>query len=518
MKPIMIDMNEMSDSREVYESRPHPFFVGFIYLILGLLVFALLWAAFFKIDIVVKGTGTITPKGDSSTITNTKAGVVTACHIVDGQAVEKGDLLYEIENDDLELELSNYESQKLDNEQRIEMLEGYLEWLFDDSVDLKAYEENPYYTEYSARARLVEVNVNTARQEYANEQNSYQTKLDASGNVVGYYETEIEKLGQLRDAVKTRMNPFPAEDSYYYAKMNDYLTQYQGTMAQHQLTIDSINEKLDVAFGEIESAKNSEEKTAKEAVAKELQQQKEAAEAEMFTVLLNLETNTISSIEASILSAQQNLISSTGNQSEIQSALENISNTGTGDVIESVKQTEIKAVTAEISACKTKQTELDSAVKSLTQKMGETAVCAPISGVVNLTEPLVEENYLAAGANVMTIIPQNESGYQVEAYIENQDIAKIKEGMAVKYEIAAYPSSEYGTMEGTVEFVSADLKTQSETGSAYYMVETSIDDANLMNEAGEEAHLKTGMLCEVKVVVDEKSVLRYMLEKIKLVD
>lgn len=92
------------------------------------------------------------------------------------------------------------------------------------------------------------------------------------------------------------------------------------------------------------------------------------------------------------------------------------------------------------------------------------------------------------------------------------------EEVHIDHEIAAYPSGEYGTMEGVVQFVSADLKAQSETGSAYYEVETTIDDTVLMNEEGEEVQLKTGMLCEVKIIVEQKSALRYMLEKINLMD
>ncbi len=51
-------------------------------------------------------------------------------------------------------------------------------------------------------------------------------------------------------------------------------------------------------------------------------------------------------------------------------------------------------------------------------------------------------------------------------------------------------------------------------GSAYYMVETSIDASGLINELGEEAALKVGMLCETKIVVEEKRVLEVLVEKL----
>lgn len=39
------------------------------------------------------------------------------------------------------------------------------------------------------------------------------------------------------------------------------------------------------------------------------------------------------------------------------------------------------------------------------------------------------------------------------------------------------------------------------------MVETSINASGLINELGEETALKVGMLCETKIVVEEKRVL-----------
>ncbi len=525
MKPILVDMKDMSDSREVYESRPHPFFIGFIYLILGMVVIAVLWAAFFQMDIVVTGTGTVTAKGDCSTVTNTKAGIVTECYIADGQTVEKGQLLYEIEHDELDLQIANYESQKLENEQRIKMQQGYLEWLSDETAELENYADNPYYTEYSARSRLVTLNMEAARREYSNEQDSYDTKLKSGENLIAYYEDEIAKLTQLSGAVKNRSNPFSGEDAYYYAKANDYLTQYQNTQAQYDVKITSLQQELDDTWNQISALRaaegetdNTAQITQLETAAKETQQSLESAKVQQLTALTNLETNTIAGIEASILTYQQNLVTSQGNQEEIANAIEHISETGTADAIENIRQTEIQAVTAEISSCQMKAEELETTLAGLEENIDDTAVCAPISGVINLAEEPVPGNYLQAGTAVMTIIPSEEDSYMVEAYIDNRDIAKVYEAMPVKYEIAAYPSSEYGTLTGEVEFVSADLKAANETGSAYYVVNTTIDDAELYNASGEKLQLKMGMLCEVKIVVEQKSVLRYLLEKIKLID
>lgn len=46
------------------------------------------------------------------------------------------------------------------------------------------------------------------------------------------------------------------------------------------------------------------------------------------------------------------------------------------------------------------------------------------------------------------------------------------------------------------------------------MVETSIDGGQLYNRLGEKAFLKVGMLCEVKILVEQKSVLETLVDKI----
>ena len=85
--------------------------------------------------------------------------------------------------------------------------------------------------------------------------------------------------------------------------------------------------------------------------------------------------------------------------------------------------------------------------------------------------------------------------------------------MEVTYEIGAFPSREYGTLKGEVTFVSPHLRVN-DSGSAYYVVETSVNAGELCNRMGEQTNLKVGMLCETKVVIESKTVLEVLLEKV----
>lgn len=556
MKPIIVDMKDMSDSREVYESRPHPIFAWFIYLVLTIMIFGVIWASNFKIDIVVTGMGTITVREDSPTVTNTKAGVITACYVKDGQTVEKGDILYEVSCEELELERANYERQEIENGKRLEMLEEYLNWLSNEDVDLTYYADNPFYAEYIARSKLIDLNIEFVEQEYNNEKNSYETRLQTGATSIAYYEGEISKLNELSDAIRNCTNPFSSEEAFYYAKADEYLTQRRNTATQYDMTINELQGAIDEANTKIIEAQEklttsenaveilegveaeiSEEQLVvtaqvsseeleqaqiliaeQEAIKKEAQRELDGVLSQKAAALSNLETSTIASIESSILTNQQYLVTNQGAQEEVKRALSNIKASDVSDTVENVRQTEIQEITVEINACQKSEKELKNAIESIDKQMENFIMKAPISGTVNLTEELVVGNYLMPGKDVMVLIPEDSEGYLVKAYIDNQDIAKVHADMAVKYEIAAYPSSEYGTITGKVEFVSPDLKVKDETGSAYYMVEATIDEKGFYNQHGEQVELKPGMFCETKVIVEQKSVLNYLLEKINLID
>jgi len=640
VKPIILDMNEMSDSREVYESRPHPFFVIFIYMLLFMLTVAIIWAACFKLDVVVKGTGLVSSREAASVVTNTYSGAITECYITDGQTVSKGDILYEVEATDLDLQLNTYTEQQTEVGNRIEMMEVYLTWLSDNTMDLKAYTANPYFSEYAARQQVVTLQMELAQTEFDSQKEAYDAKLAAGSSMIEYYESEINKLNLLSVGIRTRQNTFEETDSYYYAKLNSYITQYNNTVAQYDATLKTLQKELDEAEDEVEKA-DKEIKAADETITKanreinaarerisaanqyasasdtklrlsqvdveetqvpesevvvaesveedivakeesveensvievmEIEQGVEAVVEEVKvvdtsadealivkkqeeisaaqnkktlaqaqktsqqaivqskkdaistttlqknTALTNLETETIAGVEASIISYQQNILSTNGTQAELMTTKSNITEQGVANNTENLIQTELQSVSAELSSMRTTYKELETKITELENGLTKTVVKAPTDGVVNLQNELVVGNYLSAGKEVMTLIPCEEDGYIVKSYINNQDIAKIQNDMSVKYEVAAYPSSEYGSMTGEVEFVSADLKANSEDGSAYYVVETSIDSTNLYNKNGDKMDLKVGMQCETKIIVEQKSVLKMLLQKINLLD
>ena len=83
---------------EIQESPPSPIGRAITWLIVGLFVTAIVWATVGTMDIVSVAQGKITPSGYSKVIQPLESGVIVAIHVRDGQEVQAGDVLIELDS------------------------------------------------------------------------------------------------------------------------------------------------------------------------------------------------------------------------------------------------------------------------------------------------------------------------------------------------------------------------------------------------------------------------------------
>ena len=69
MKPVIIDMKDLSESTEIYEKKPNPAIVWFVYVLLAIIVISIIWMATTEIDIVSEAGGTISYTSDVTEVT-----------------------------------------------------------------------------------------------------------------------------------------------------------------------------------------------------------------------------------------------------------------------------------------------------------------------------------------------------------------------------------------------------------------------------------------------------------------
>ena len=545
-------MKDISDSTEVYESKPNRFLIYTIYLILIILVVAVLWMRLFKIDVVVKSNGIFKGSNAVYEISSDVTGSVKETNIQDGQYVKEGDILYVLTIDELSDTILRYQNELEAAQARIKILSAYEKSLDGDKTELETLDDNPYYEEFVNRRKLLYANVDLNESDTEGQVTLYQGNVDSISGTIAKYNEKIEKLNVVKQCITARNNTFDASEGIYYSMISSYLASYNYTALQydnqineHQRQIDEYEEQMKKAEAEasIEDKTVTEEETVSDngistetisvvastenttANIEELKKQRDAlitaqdsAKKEKTRALRNLELQQITTIEQQIAGYNDTILSLETNLASAKLQLEAI-NSADNETKESVAiLTEKGNVAAEILNYEDKVKECETYLKSYDIQNDNCVIKANVSGYFYIAQDLKTGSFVQEGTTIGTIYPETESKYYAEIYVENTDIVQIREGQDVKFEIAAYPSSEYGYFKGTVENIAKNISVDQSTGYSYYLVRVKCDNMTLKGKNGEEATLMNGMACQAKIVIDEKNVLTYFGEKIDLLD
>lgn len=81
-------------------------------------------------------------------------------------------------------------------------------------------------------------------------------------------------------------------------------------------------------------------------------------------------------------------------------------------------------------------------------------LAAPVSGKISLVGFLQENQQLKAGQTVCFVNPGN-SEYFAETFIPQENFGKVKKGEKVLLKFSSYPSQEFGSVTGKLDFISA---------------------------------------------------------------
>lgn len=483
MKGYIQDINDLSDSRELMMAKPHPFVAFFIYLILIIITITLAWTYFGEIDIYVKANGVVRPEETVSTITNKVTGRVEEIHYSDGNRVKEGELLYTIDNTQLELqrELIEYELQKAKeelsnlNKLRLSIVDGK------NHFNREVKEEQDYYNRYIQYETDLEIELR--REELSSE------KLNTTSN----YLSDLELLSR---SIIQNQNLFDPSNIVFYTRYEDYaynVQKLEGIIMQHKDIYET--RKILGEFGAVAPKEVEEAKRVYDNASLELDKYKNE-------YLLSINT----AIEENLRLLRELEISSQRDNGLIKLGL-----APQKFKVDNLVQTEnqIKTYNSQIE-------KLEKDLEKLSVSIADGFVTAPRDGTINANIELSKGDLLQSGANVLTIIPDTESQYRIQLYVSNKDIASIKVGDQVKYHFLALPYREYGELVGEITRIGIDARADSQSGINYYMVEASIENRDLYSYKGEKAEIKVGMMSEAQVITSSKKILYYLLEKINL--
>lgn len=228
-------INELTDSREILESRPHPVASITVYIFLSIIISALIWSYFSEKEIVVKANGVIRPYEYETNILNKVTGNVQEIYVKDGQVVKQGDILYTIDHKVLDLQKSILEDQLKKTENEVENLKKLKKSILDGKNYFdKNAEEEYYYYKYMA---------------FYFDRKSIQSQVYAVNIQSQDIKDTINNLKLLEQAINQNVNNLNSDSSYY-----NQFVDYQMNTNQKQEKIQQLQTEQDREIANAERA------------------------------------------------------------------------------------------------------------------------------------------------------------------------------------------------------------------------------------------------------------------------
>jgi adhesin transport system membrane fusion protein len=153
-----------------------------------------------------------------------------------------------------------------------------------------------------------------------------------------------------------------------------------------------------------------------------------------------------------------------------------------------------------------------STLPALAERAERTVVRAPLPGRVNRVLVTTVGSAVGPGAPLVEIVPSEET-LLVQAVVRPQDIGWVRMGQRAKVSITAFDQSIYGSLEGHVTAISPDATVNEKTGESFYTVQVRTTKNALVHD-GRKLTIGTGMVADVSLLGDKRSVLSYILNPI----
>ncbi|MEF7614898.1 HlyD family type I secretion periplasmic adaptor subunit [Aquincola sp. MAHUQ-54] len=152
---------------------------------------------------------------------------------------------------------------------------------------------------------------------------------------------------------------------------------------------------------------------------------------------------------------------------------------------------------------------LETAVAGRADKLARRELVSPMDGVVNRVLIPTQGGVAAPGAAILEIVP-SEPALRISARVKPSDIGFIHVGQQATVRVAAFDASIYGTLDGEVERVGADVLLD-ENKQPYFEVQLRSARDHLAHE-GRRLVLSPGMPTDASILTGRRTVMQYLLK------
>jgi adhesin transport system membrane fusion protein len=168
---------------------------------------------------------------------------------------------------------------------------------------------------------------------------------------------------------------------------------------------------------------------------------------------------------------------------------------------------------AELTSANAERGARSQGIPALQERLARTDVRAPLAGRVNRVLVTTVGSAVPPGAPMLEIVPSHEA-LLVEAMVRPSDIAFVRIGQKARVSITAYDPSIYGRLDGEVVSISPDATVNEKSGESFYIVQVATTSNALKDQAGHPLPIGTGMVADVSMLGEKRTILQYILTPI----
>ncbi|MEL7254845.1 MAG: HlyD family efflux transporter periplasmic adaptor subunit [Pseudomonadota bacterium] len=145
-------------------------------------------------------------------------------------------------------------------------------------------------------------------------------------------------------------------------------------------------------------------------------------------------------------------------------------------------------------------------------QLARTVITSPMRGVVNSMAVTTIGGVIRPGEEIFEVIPLGEELF-VEARVRPENIASVERGQPATIKLTAYDYTIYGTLQGEVDFVSADTFEDERDARAepFYKATIRVTTADLTDRQ-KSIEIRPGMRAQTELQTGSKTILQYLLK------
>lgn len=503
MRGVVIDMKDISDSREVMESKTPKVITVFTMIIFAVLTAFVIWACVYEHEKYFSASGQISTSRSASIVTSQMGGMVDEILIDDGQLVYAGDVILVMDNSDVSEQQQVLTDIINELNQKIEYNEKLKECVLSGSnMFLQSGDEASYYYQYEQYRNELDT---VLSQLYQSELQMQNTVSDANADIsvieqrISENELMIGEYNRMADAIQN-YQCFASSNSLIMSLYNSY-------------SVDDSN----LAFS-ISGLNESCNQLANEEYTEEIQVRMDGINAEI-SELNNqrtaLATNYILDIRSKVASLENENITLENNLEKLRISIDSQSSYQSEEMLVSQAQINMLAqINSNIEALEVQIAEYKLQLTSVNQTAAATEIRASETGRIMFTEQLASGNMVQASAAVAKIIPEN-SSMKVTLYLPDTYISEVTIGQKVEYEVHSLQYSGLEKLDGKIISISPDAIVNETTGAVYYKAEASISQESVEKLPEGSNSLRSGMTLSAHIITNSEKVISTIWNKIK---